>query len=108
MNGKMKRFFAVMLVVVLCLTAGCGSSSDFEIDSAAFMENLLQTIERMLAPARHHVQLCLPYSMGGMVDTLHKNATVNNVEYTGDGIEIDTILDDILYGRLKSYVKKEL
>lgn len=40
----MKRFFAVMLVVVLCLTAGCGSSSDFEIDPAAFMENLLQTV----------------------------------------------------------------
>ena len=29
-------------------------------------------------------------------------------EYTGDGIEIDTILDDILYGRLRDYVKKEL
>ena len=72
------------------------------------MENLLLSIERMLAPARHHVLVCLPYSMGGMVDTLHKNATVNNVEYTGDGIEIDTILDDILFGRLKSYVKKEL
>ena len=72
------------------------------------MENLLKTIERMLGHARHHVLVCLPYSMGGMVDSLHKNAKVNNVEYTGDGIEIDTILDDILYGRLKSYVKKEL
>ena len=72
------------------------------------MENLLQSIERMLAPARHHVLVCLPYSMGGMVDTLHKNATVNAVEYTGDGIEIDTVLDDILYGRLRDYVKKEL
>ena len=72
------------------------------------MDNLLKTIERMLGHARHHVLVCLPYSMGGMVDTLHKNATVNNVEYTGEGIEIDTVLDDILYGRLKSYVKKEL
>ena len=72
------------------------------------MENLLQSIERMLGHARHHVLLLLPYSMGGMVDSLHKNAKVNNVEYTGDGIEIDTILDDILYGRLRDYVKKEL
>ena len=72
------------------------------------MEQLLQTIERMLGHARHHVLLLLPYSMGGMVDSLHKNAKVNNVEYTGDGIEIDTILDDILYGRLRDYVKKEL
>ena len=72
------------------------------------MEQLLQAIERMLGHARHHVLVCLPYSMGGMVETLHKNAKVNNVEYTGDGIEIDTILDDILYGRLRDYVKKEL
>ena len=72
------------------------------------MENLLQSIERMLGRARHHVLLLLPYSMGGMVDSLHKNAKVNNVEYTDDGIEIDTILDDILYGRLRDYVKKEL
>ena len=72
------------------------------------MENLLKTIERMLGHARHHVLVCLPYSMGGMVDSLHKNAKVNSVEYTGDGIEIDTVLDDILYGRLRDYVKKEL
>ncbi len=72
------------------------------------MENLLQTIERALGHARHHVLVRLPYSMGGMVETIHSGAKVNNVEYTGDGIEIDTILDDILYGRLREYVVKEL
>ena len=46
--------------------------------------------------------------MGGMVDTLHSGAKVNSVEYTGEGIEIDTVLDDILYGRLKNYLIKEL
>ena len=72
------------------------------------MENLLKAIEKALNQARHHVVVTLPYSMGGMVDTLHKNAQVNNVEYTGEGIEIDAVLDDILYGRLKEYVTKEL
>ena len=72
------------------------------------MENLLQSIERMLGHARHHILVCLPYSMGGMVDSLHKNAKVNSVEYTGEGIEIDTVVDDILYGRLRDYLKKEL
>jgi len=32
---------------------------------------------------------------------------VNRVEYTGDGIVIDTVLDEILYGRMKKYVTKE-
>jgi hypothetical protein len=46
--------------------------------------------------------------MGGMVETLHNNAQVINVDYTGEGIEIETILDDILYGRLKDYIAMEL
>jgi GTP-binding protein HflX len=72
------------------------------------MENLLKAIEAALGHARHHVLLRLPYAMGGMVDTLHSSAKVNSVEYTGEGMEIDAVLDDILYGRLKNYVIKEL
>lgn len=72
------------------------------------MEALLQRIEEMLGHARHHVVLCLPYSMGGQVDALHSGAKVNSVDYTPGGIEIDAVLDDILYGRLREYVTKEI
>ncbi len=72
------------------------------------LEALLQSIEKALGHARHHVLLRLPYSMGGMVDTLHSGAKVNAVDYTGEGIQIDVILDDILCGRLKDYIQKEL
>lgn len=68
---------------------------------------LLAAIERALECARHHVMLCLPYSMGGQVETLHDNAQVLRVDYTADGIEIETVLNDILYGRLRDYVTKE-
>ncbi len=69
---------------------------------------LLQAIENALGHARHHVLLRLPYTMGGMVDTLHAGAKVNNVDYTPEGIEIDAVLDDILFGRLRENVIKEL
>ncbi|MBR6595002.1 MAG: GTPase HflX [Oscillospiraceae bacterium] len=72
------------------------------------MENLLKSIETALGHARHHVLLRLPYAMGGMVDTLHSSAKVNSVEYTGEGMEIDAVLDDILYGRLKQYIISEM
>ena len=72
------------------------------------MDGLLKAIEEALAHARHHVLVRLPYSMGGMVETLHNNAQVKSTEYTGEGIEMETILDDILYGRLKEYIVKEL
>ena len=72
------------------------------------MEELLKAIENALGHSRHHVVLTLPYSQGGLVDTLHKNAQVLNVDYTGDGIVVETVLDPILYGRLKEYMTKEL
>ena len=71
------------------------------------MEELLQAIENALGHSRHHVVLTLPYSQGGLVDTLHKNAQVKGVEYTGEGIVVETVLDPILYGRLKEYITKE-
>ena len=72
------------------------------------MEGLLKAIEGALVDSLHHVIAVLPYSMGGMVDTLHKNAKVKNVEYTADGIEVEAVIDDILYGRLREYIAMEL
>ena len=72
------------------------------------MDRLLNAIERMLGHRRHHILVTLPYSMGGMVDTLHSSAQVKNVEYTGDGIQVETIVDPILYGRLQKFITKEL
>ena len=72
------------------------------------MEGLLKAIEGALVDSLHHVIAVLPYSMGGMVDTLHKNAKVKNVEYTADGIEVEAVIDDILYGRLRDYIAMEL
>ena len=71
------------------------------------MDELLKAIENALGHSRHHVVLTLPYSQGGLVDTLHKNAQVKSVEYTGEGIVVETVLDPILYGRLKEYITKE-
>ena len=72
------------------------------------MYNLLHAIENALGHSRHHVLLTLPYSMGGMVETLHSGAKVNSVDYTAEGIAVDAVLDEILYGRLRDYVTKEM
>ena len=71
------------------------------------MDELLNAIEKALAQGRHHIVVNLPYSMGGMVDTLHSNAQVLNVEYTGDGIQVETVVDPILYGKLSQYILRE-
>ena len=71
------------------------------------MDGLLKAIEKALDAARHHVIVRLPYSMGGMVETLHDGAQVKNVEYGAEGIEVEAVLDEILFGRLRAYIIKE-
>ena len=72
------------------------------------MAELLAAIERILGPTRHQITVTIPYSMGGMLETLHKNAQVLSTDYTGEGIVVETVVDDILYGRLKQYITKEV
>ena len=76
--------------------------------SGAGMPDLLAAIERTLGHSRHHILVTLPYSMGGMVETLHSGAQVLNVDYTAEGITVETIVDPILYGRLKECITEEL
>ncbi|HBK25935.1 MAG TPA: GTPase HflX, partial [Clostridiales bacterium] len=55
----------------------------------------------------HHIVVRLPYAMGGMVETLHDGAQVKSVDYTPEGIEIEAVVDGILYGRLREYIIRE-
>ena len=71
------------------------------------MDGLLSAIEKALGHSRHHVVLTLPYSMGGAVETLHAGAKVNSVDYTAEGIVVDAVLDEILYGRYRDQISKE-
>ena len=71
------------------------------------IEAFLSAVEKALGHSRHHVRLMVPYANGGLIDTLHSSAQVLQVEYTGDGIQVEAILDPILYGRLKDYITGE-
>jgi len=71
------------------------------------MADLLKAIEKALGHSRHHIVVRLPYSMGGMVETLHSGAQVLNVEYTAEGIDVETIVDPILYGKVREFIVKE-
>ena len=71
------------------------------------MDALLQAIERALGQSRHHVVLTLPYAKGGLLELLHENAQVLQTEYTAEGIAVETVVDEILYGRLREYITKE-
>ena len=72
------------------------------------LDQLLETIEKALDRGLHHVELLIPYSMGGLVETLHSTAQVKSTDYTAEGIAVEAVVDEILYGRLKEHITKEL
>ena len=69
------------------------------------LEALLKLVEQNLERGLHHAVFLLPYAMGGMVETLHDQGRVLNTEYTSDGIRVEAICDEALYGRLRPYIQ---
>ena len=80
----------------VCISAKSGEGVD----------ELLQKIEQELGKGLHQTTFLLPYSMAGFLDTLHQNAKVLNVSYEADGILVEAIVDEMLYGRLSAYRKE--
>ena len=74
--------------------------------TGAGVEELLKKIEQELGKGLHQASFLLPYSMAGFLDTLHQNAKVLGVEYQSDGIEVEAIVDEVLYGKLAAYRKE--
>ncbi len=79
----------------------------FSAKTGSGMQWLLEAMENALGHSRHRVLLTIPYAQGGLLDTLHNGAQVKNVEYTGEGICVEAVLDPILYGRLREFITRE-
>ncbi len=70
------------------------------------MDELLTRIEETLLGKLYHVTLLLPYSQGGALEVLHNQAQVLRVDYLAQGIEVETICSEELYGRYRKYEKE--
>jgi len=74
--------------------------------TGAGVDELLKKIEQELGKGLHQAVFLLPYSMAGFLDTLHQNAKVLRVDYQGEGIEVEAIVDEVLLGKLSAYRKE--
>lgn len=70
------------------------------------MDELLTRIEQTLLGTLHRTVLLLPYSEGGVLEILHQQAQVLRVDYTAQGIEVETVCSEELYGRFRKYEKE--
>lgn len=67
------------------------------------MADLVDAIADTAPGKKSQHTLLLPYSEGGILSELHESDKVLREEYTQDGIEVDVLVDSVVYGRLKQY-----
>ena len=70
------------------------------------LDELLTRIEETLLGKLHHVTMLLPYAEGGVLNILHDQAQVLRVDYVAEGIEVETVCTEELYGRYRRFVKE--
>lgn len=68
------------------------------------IDNLLKAIEDNLPRRVKAVKLLFPFDKAGLAASLRNTSTVNQEEYTADGIEVEAVIDEATYGRLREYV----
>ena len=71
------------------------------------LDALLSCIESVLLGKLHHVTLLLPYGEAGALELLHDQAQVLKTDYTAQGVEVETICSETLYGKLRRYIKEQ-
>ena len=90
-----------------CLDDFVQAVYDQRVGDGAGIDALKKAIEAQLGKGKHQIRLLLPYAMGGMVETLHSGAKVLGCEYAGEGIFVDAVVDETLFGKLRPYVIEE-
>lgn len=70
------------------------------------MDELLTRIEETLTGRLHRAVFLLPYSDAGALAQLHEQAQVLRVGYLPEGVEVEAVCREELFGRLKRFVKE--
>ena len=74
--------------------------------SGSGMDELLTRIEETLTGRLHRAVFLLPYSDAGALAQLHEQAQVLRVDYLPEGVEVEAVCREELFGRLKRFVKE--
>lgn len=88
------------------------TSDDFRISNAVKIsaklgqgiDDLLRAIEDNLPTRVKTVKLLFPFDKAGLASSLRKTSTVKSEEYTADGVEVEAVIDETTYNRLREYI----
>lgn len=75
--------------------------------SGVGLESLRSGIARLLDHGLKNVTLALPYSDAGLLDMLHREAKVLNIEYLPEYIAVQAICNERVFGRIRNFLMEE-
>ena len=67
------------------------------------IDELINAIADTAPGKKKERTLLIPYSQGGVLNSLHSSEKVLSENYTADGTEVTVLIDDIVYNRLQEY-----
>ena len=79
---------------IVCISAKSGEGADM----------LVKKLADRLSVGKRTVTLKIPYSRGGVVDVLNREATILRLDYRDDGIEAEAVVSPELFGRVKEFI----
>lgn len=68
------------------------------------ISQLLKAVEDNLPTRVKCVKLMFPFDKAGLASTLRKTSTVKSEEYTAFGVEVEAVIDETTYNRLREYI----
>jgi len=71
------------------------------------LENLVNNICRILGEDLRTVNFILPYAQAGVLDKLYREANVKKAEYVETGIDIEAVVDQKTYGRIRDLLPED-
>ena len=68
------------------------------------ISQLLKAVEDNLPTRVKCVKLMFPFDKAGLASALRKTSTVRSEEYTAFGVEVEAVIDETTYNRLREYI----
>ena len=68
------------------------------------IDSMLKKIEESLSSSKKKVTLHLPYDKAGIAETIHREGVVTDTRYLEDFIELDAVVNPVLYTKVKNYI----
>jgi GTP-binding protein HflX len=80
------------------------NSVNISVKNKMNIDGLIAKIEEILFSSKKKIKVLIPFTDGGVLGLIYKNATVSKEETVEDGFMLDIVCDEEIYNKVKGYI----